>query len=468
MALATANLAQLRYIVESTYGTTPATGNSNNLRMTGESLTFAVTSETSKEIRADRQVTDLVLTGASASGGFNFEQSYKEYDDLYEGVLQGSWVGANDVTGISATITLTNTITASAGTPFAGIVVGQQVKFSGFTNAVNNQPFTVLTASATVITVSGTPFVNEGPSTVSFTSFGRTTLSCTTTLGTTLTAATGAPFANVVAGQYILISGMPTAGNNGLKKVVSKTSSTVLVFAAATFPANETGATTTVSSSRLTNGTTQRSFTFEKSFTDIGQSFLYRGMTSSKMDLNFASGAIVTGTFDFLGKDSSRASVSGPNYTQLPGTPVASDTYDVTNAVTGVGNVLENGVTLAGTYIKSLKLSIDNKLRGRTAIGTLGNVSVGAGAVSVTGTIEVYLADGTMYDKFINNTATSISWTVQDGAGNGYALNLPKVKYSDAKVAAGATDTDCLISMPFTALMDATTGKELIIDRFGA
>lgn len=468
MPLATSNLVQLRYAPETTFGAIPSAGTAN-LRMTGESLAFALTSDTSKEIRPDRQITDLVLTGASANGGYNFESSYKEYDDFYEAALQGSWLGGNDVSGITATISTANTITASAGTPFAGIVVGQTVKFSGFATAANNLPFVVLTASATVLTVSGTPFTNEAavPNLV-FTSYGKTTLSFTTTLGTTLTAASGAPFANVVAGQYVYISGMPTAGNNGLKKVVSKTSSTVLVFAASTFPSNETGATTTVSTNRLTNGVTQRSFSVERSLQDIGQSFVYRGMTVSKMDLSFASGAIVTGTFDLLGKDSIRANVTGPNYSQLPGTPIASDAFDVMNAVTGVGNVLENGIPLAGTFIKSLKLTVDNKLRGRTAIGTLGNVSVGSGTFDVKGTIEVYLIDGTMYDKFINNTASAISWTMQDGAGNGYAFTLPKVKYSDAKVQAGGGDQDIMISMPFTGLMDATTGKMLLIDKFGA
>lgn len=474
MALSTSNLVQLRYAVESTFGTLPTIGN-NNLRMTGESLSFGITSDTSKEIRSDRQVSDLVLTGASASGGYNFELSYKEHDDLIEASLMGSWLGANDIAIASTTITLTNTITASAGTPFAGIQIGQTVKFSGFANAVNNQPFVVLTVTDTVITVTGTPFINEAAVATTFTSFGVTSggahaLTFTSSLFATtptLTASAGAPFANVVAGQSILISGMPTAGNNGLKKIVSKTSSLIIVLAAGSFTANEAGASAKVSSSRLTNGTTQRSFSIERSMQDIGQSFLYRGMTPSKMDFSFSSGAIATGGFDFVGKDSLRTAVSGPNYTQLNGTPVASDTYDVMNAVTGVGNVLENGVALAGTFIKSLKLMVDNKLRGRTAIGTLGNVSVGAGTFEVKGEIEVYLADGTMYDKFINNTASSISFSAQDGALNGYVFTVPKVKYSDAKVQAGGLDQDVVISMPFTGLMDPTTGKMLIIDRVG-
>ncbi len=467
MTLASTSRTNLRFAVESAFGTIPATPSPEVLRMTGESLSFAISKTSSNEIRSDRQVSDLVATSASASGAVNFELSYKEYDDMIEAALQGSWLGCNDTAVAAATITLTNTITASAGTPFANIAAGQTVKFSGFTNAANNAPFVVATASPTVITVAGTPFTNEGPAAVNFSSYGKVTGSMTTTLGTTLTAAAGTPFANVVVGQWVSITGATiTGGVAKVAQVVTKTSSTVLVFAAATF-SNGTDAAAVFSGSRVANGTTQRSFSIEKEFADVAQFIAYRGMVASKLSLSLASGAIVTGSVDFLGKDSVRA-----NATQLIGTPMASQTYDVMNAVTGVGNVMENGAVLTGTYIKTASVALDNKLRAQTGIGTLGNVGVGAGTLAVTGSLEVYLADGTLYDKFVNNTASSVSLFVQDGTaaapGNGYILTFPKIKYSDAKVNAGGRDADAMIAMPFEAVRDPTTGYTMIVDRVGA
>jgi uncharacterized protein YceK len=87
--------------------------------------------------------------------------------------------------------------------------------------------------------------------------------------------------------------------------------------------------------------------------------------------------------------------------------------------------------------------------------------------ITVSGTMEVYLADGTLYDKFVTNTASSISWSAVDGAGNGYVFQLPKIKFSDAKVTGGALNSDAMLSIPFTALMDPVTGKTIIIDRVG-
>lgn len=395
MANASSNLAQLRYIVESSFGTIPVAGNPNNLRFNGESLAFAIQNDTSKEIRSDRQVTDLVQTGASASGGINFELSYKEFDTLLQAVFMGTWstFGTNGVSSAAAV-----TINSTTGT----------------------------------LTWGSAPTGNDALS-------------------------------GLAVGQWIRLTAPSDAATGAYLKVASTTATTITVDAATPIPgtgSRSNVAGCTISTSRLTNGTTSRSFTIERGLTDINQYFAYRGMSASKLSMSFASGSIVTGSFDFMGKDAVRGAS-----TQLPGTPVASQTYTPMNAVSGVGNILENGTALTGTFIKSLKFDIDNKLRGQTAIGTLGNVAVNAGTLEVKGEIEVYLANGTMYDKFINNTASAISWTMADSSGNGYALTLPKVKYSDAKVQAGGLDQDVMLAMPFTAMMDTTTGKTIILDR---
>lgn len=393
--LASTSRTQLRYILESVFGTTPGAGNPNNLRMTGESLTMAIGTESSKEIRSDRQTTDLVPVSAQASGDVNFELSYCEFDPLFEAALQGTW----DVYGVKG-----------VGSTFSG------------------------TYTATTITAGAAP-------------------------------TGGSAFTTLDPGQWIQLRAPANANDGKWVKVHASTAptSTVITLDAATpLIANGPTAGSWISASRLVNGTTQRSFTLEKNFTDITQFFAYRGQTASKMSLQFQSGAIATGSFGFMGKDAARNAA-----TSLPGSPVASLAYDVMNAVSGVGQIFEGGAALTGTFIKSLSFDMDNKLRGQSAIGTLGNVGIGAGTIDLKGTMEMYLADGTLYDKFIGNTATSLSLRVTDGANNGYMISFPKMKYSDAKVVAGSIDQDAMISVPFTALMDTLTGKMILIDRAG-
>lgn len=403
--LASSSRTQLRYILESVFGTTPVAGNPSNLRQTGESLDYGLQFESSKEIRSDRQTTDKILVGASAQGGFNFELSYAEFDKLIEATLQDTWVayGTNGVSGnipTSATFTA-STLTAGAATSgndaFTILKKGQWVKVSGSTISGQNKWAQVSLTTApttTVLTFEGTPF----------------------------TGATG----------------------NG-------------------------GAAVKVSSSRLANGTTQRSYTIEREHADITQFFAFRGMVPNKLSLSFKSGSIVDGSFDFMGKDSVRAAV-----TTLPGTPIASQSYDIMNAVSGVGDIYESGVLLSSsTFIQSATVEVNNNLRGQSAIGVLGNAGVASGTVAISGSLDFYLADGALYDKFVNSQNTSLSLRVQDTSGNGYVFWLPKLKLSEAKINAGAINQDVMVSAKFEAIADTANGdatmqKMLFLFRGGA
>lgn len=395
MTFASANRAQVRYAVESTFGVTPTTGNHSNLRMTGESLDFAIQTQTSQELRSDRQTTDVVQVGASASGGINFEMSYKEYDVLLEAVLQGTWAHfGTDGLGVAASVGIDST----AGTLTWGVAP------------------------------------------------------------TGTSALTG-----LEVGQWFKLIAPSDAADGAYLKVASRTSTVITVAASTPIPGTGTRAgvaNTQIKTSRVKNGTVQRSFSIEKELADVTQFFLYRGMTTSKMSMSFQSGSIVGGSFEFMGKDAQRLTSTG-----LAGTASASETYDVANAVAGVGKIMEAGADLAGTFIKSLTLDVDNGLRAQDAIGTLGAVGIGSGTLSASGNIEVYFADGTMYDKFRNNTATSLSWFVRDGAGNGYVVTLPKIKFSGGKINAGGLNQDVMLSMQWQGLMDAVSGKTILVDR---
>jgi hypothetical protein len=155
------------------------------------------------------------------------------------------------------------------------------------------------------------------------------------------------------------------------------------------------------------------------------------------------------------------------------GTPSAASTYTPANAVRGVVDVYEGGTAISAvTYIKSADISIDNAIRAQTAIGVFGNAGIAAGTLKASGKLEVYFADATMYNKFINNTESSLSIPVLDPSGNGYVYYFPRIKYSAAKVATGGLDQDNMLSMDFTALMDNvatsdTLNQTVVIYRVG-
>ena len=415
--LSASNRTQVAYKSEGVsyptgWGTFPVAGNGNLVRITGETLDYTNGTERSKELRSDRQVTDTILVSASAQGGFNFELSYREFDWVLEGVAQSTFTvyGTNGVSAAIPTLTLTSS-TITAGSATAGVDL--------FTTLQNGQWISLLPPAGATQTVK-----------------------------------------DYFAGRAFRIHSSTAI------------TSTVITLDAAT-PINTTigGTTLTsgfVSSSRLVNGSTMKSYSLEVGHLDINQFRQYTGMIPSKMDLKIGVGSIIGGSVDFMGKGMTLVQTTGM------GTVVASKGYSPANAVRGVFDILEGGSSItATTYIKSADISIDNSLRGQDAVGVLGNAGVAAGTIVASGKMEVYFADATIYNKFLNNTETSLSIPVQDNAGNGYVIYFPRMKYTAGKINATGLDQDVMLSVDFDALMDNTVAsptyqKTFSIFRVGA
>jgi len=294
----------------------------------------------------------------------------------------------------------------------------------------------------------------------------------TATTITASVATTGAnAFTNLKKGQWFRLLAPSNANNGRLLRVstVTAPTATVITLDAGTPAAVASAvANCAIQSSRLSNGVTMPTFSFERAAADVGQFFTFTGMAVSKFSTSFASGSLVEATFSFMGKSSGAPTT----VTSMPGTTVASKPYDITNAVSGVAQVWEGGAPITGTAIKSMTLDIDNSLRGQEAIGTLGYAGIGVGTFMVKGSMEVYFADAAIYTKFISDAYTSVVLSVQDTAGNGYVFSLPRVNLTSGKVNAEAKDGDMMLSFEYEAYgdmgnADATLRQTLFIDRVG-
>ena len=243
MPFAAANRVQLAYVPESTFGTIPTTGNPYALRTTGESLKFALTKESDKEINPTAQLTSSTTTAAQADGDIKVHVQYAEYDRFLAGLCRSSWsaYGTNGVgTTFSASVT--------AGT---------------------------LGTVASVVTAGAAP--------------------------------TGASaFSNLQPGQWFKIN-MPGDPNDGkivrVSTSVATTTTTVTLDVNTPLAASTSVAGSSIATSRLTNGTTLQPFSIEKQMLDVGQYHTFRGMNVSKFSTSFASKALTEGTFTFIGKD---------------------------------------------------------------------------------------------------------------------------------------------------------------------
>jgi len=186
-------------------------------------------------------------------------------------------------------------------------------------------------------------------------------------------------------------------------------------------------------------------------------------MVPGSMSLNVAAGEIVNGTMSFMGKDAAVAQA-----TVGTGTAVVATTTEVLNAVSNVASIREGGAVLSGTFARSLSIAVENNLRGKKAIGVLGNAAIGLGRCNVSGTIEIYFEDETMLEKYYENTASSIDFRLADEAGNTYIISLPNVEFSSGDPVTPGADQDVMLSMNYTALRDSVSGATIQIDKFAA
>lgn len=210
---------------------------------------------------------------------------------------------------------------------------------------------------------------------------------------------------------------------------------------------------------RLKAGVTRRSFTVERFFGDILSAdkpyHRFTGVEFNTLSLAINANAMITGSFGVLGQGMSTgtAIIAGATY-------AAATTTSPLDSFTGT--LSEAGTPIA--VITEISLSLENSLEARFVVGSKQSIRPSIGRSNVTGQVTAYFENSALLDKFINETESSIEFELPDGAGNKYTFTLPRIKYTG-----GQPDVDgegpITLSMPFQALLDATTGTNLIIDR---
>lgn len=312
--LGTSNRTAIRYVPETTFGTTPVAPTLKSIRYTGESLNFSIKNIVSNEIRSDRNTTDLVRVSSEASGDVQFEMSFLSFDELIEAAMCSEF-----------------------STPVSGL-------------------------------------------------------------------------------------------------------------------------------SSIKNGVDLKSFTLQKHFQDLDIPVFqnFNGCRVGGMMLDFKTGQILTGSFSFmgLGATDSTSQISGATVEDSPG--VAEN---VLNSVTDLIEIKENGVA-STMVIRSMTMNLNNNLRAQDAIGSLPHVGVALGKTEITGSIEAYFSDRTAYNRFINGTAFSLSFKLEDADGDYYKFTFPAVKYETGQVVAGGLDQDLVFQGTWRAIYDPTSLCMVQIDRF--
>ena len=244
-------------------------------------------------------------------------------------------------------------------------------------------------------------------------SVSATTISVSATDNSINDSGAGFSTANILPGHWIRVSGFTTNGSTFIAKVVSVTTSKIVV-SHKTLVDEAAGATITVKGRSVRNGVTKKTFTIEEEFTDLTTTFVaYKGMQINTMSLNASSGAIIEGSFGFMGTTTTYDAA-----TVGTGAEISASTNSLMTATANVGTIFVDGTAVSGTYFKNINLSTTNNARSLDAVSNLYPVAINLGTFNATFAVTAYFDSTTLLNKFINGTSFSLAYSFTDAAGN--------------------------------------------------
>lgn len=408
------NRAQLSFAKENAWGLFPTSAGTPqvDLRMTGESFGFNIANITSAEIRSDRQITDLIQTGADVSGGFNFELSYDDngFAELFKGALYAStWS-----TPISS---YRSSLEMDAGATYGYLAL---LGYQNFTSFVTGQWVKV-----TGFSTSGATATDNG--------------------------------------SYFIVN-CRTTGLDVLPNIPVNTTSTD----------NGTANGLLVQGCYVRNGTTESSYSFERYHADVTQYFDFKGNVPNTLALTATANAVINGSFGFIGKAATRAASAGSaqTHTDAAETDVMTGITNVGRIMEGYPSQTAGSNTFStidsSLVIQQISFNLTNNVRGLSGLNYLGFLDIGVGNLNVTGTLNAYFKDGSFYDKYIASTATGLAFELKDGDGNTYIFTFPKIKISTEPINVGGQNQDVMDNISWQAIRHPTLEYTMQIDKMPA
>lgn len=486
--LQSTNRVALAKVREVTFGVIPTNPAFKAVRQTSSSLAANPQTKISNEIRADRQVSDLILVGEEAGGNVGGELAFGVADDDFEEALQGTWSNSPSITVVTSDIEISD-VSATAITVAAGgaaFLAGMLTLTQGLPTAANNKLARVSSSTATAITYPAATYsadavIPVGASVRQVGFEGASGDFAAVTAGGNALTCTAGDFTTfgMVAGEWVKIgdgdnancSFSGTAANNGFCRVSAVAAKRLSFDRVPTGWTADAGAAKTIrvfTGDFLTNGSTKRSNTIERQYLDhspVTYEYL-RGMTLNTLAIEAKQQDIATYTKNYIGCDaylpSPMARVSGS-------TDVAAPTYGVLNTSTNVGRLGFDGSVITGpNYVLQATININNNLRAQKAIGSIGAVGIGNGEFTVSGSLQTYFGDPSIYQKIVNNTLTSYDQRVgrSDGNREAIVMDLPAIKMAGGSPAVSGKNQDVVIDGTFTAIRHATLGYTMSVGRF--
>lgn len=269
-----------------------------------------------------------------------------------------------------------------------------------------------------------------------------------------------APTATLKGAKVIKFSGLPTAANNGLKRVIKWVGDTAY-FVPGSFTVDDPNTVSvTAEVSYYRNGATAPEyFAIQDNAIDAGSYQIHQGMCVNELTLELAAKAKAMLTVGFLGYGSFERPDSV--FTSIA-EPATGNIVETTNHIGAL--YVDNRTPVAA--IRNITWKLNNNLRERLTLQRGGTLQPGTGFADFTGTLEAYFSNAKAKRAFLNHSDKSIFFSVQSGSGSGqiHHFFLPKVKFTDMEAGNPGGNQDLMTVFEWQAIKDTTLGYQCQID----
>lgn len=290
--------------------------------------------------------------------------------------------------------------------------------------------------------------------------------------GKTLTAVAGSWVTDgYKVGDFVRLSGFVASGNN-VDVMITSVATLILGFNGPTGMSDETHSATVTRHDKLSIGTTKKSLTIEKAFTDLTTKALnYRGMIASSMELTVEYGSLITGQFGFSGNgyESADAASEFASYLHYFLDPAT------TNTLNGSVDMPFLSTNVTGSYatdafcIQKAGINLSNNLNPQNCIGRVAPEDYTPGTAQIQVTLSSYLKDGNwdLLAKKLSQDSFALGFIVKN-SGGGYGFYMPAVQVSFDDPASGGANQDISMDMSGTAKVGASGESALCLYKIPA
>ena len=254
----------------------------------------------------------------------------------------------------------------------------------------------------------------------------------------------GSGLGAIEVNDIINVQGFADANDNGLFMVITAAAGTIDVVPldSSVTTANETaGASVTIKTQRVRNGTEDHYFSVEKAWLDkAGMFHAFRGMMVDTLQLTIAAKAVLTSAFAFLGKGhTTEVATIGSGYDATP----SADSMNAVNHFKGTllrHNDAGDPATPTAC-ITRVELNIANAIRRDVGLNC---ENMGKGKFMFTLSWDAFFNDMVVYDEYVADGFTTLAVGILDNTNQGYGMVIPKIRYTDADILAGGGDQPVL------------------------